>query len=275
MRKYSLFCDCCGKEVENLYTINFKAAEGSEGDDYYLPDIEICEDCIDETCGLLKEWLTSPDVVVEDEGNEEVKNNEMVAQSYGNYPDVDCHIPAIVCDTYEDCATCPYNNDTDKTNIPDLKDCNELENGETPTSCINFNEAIQNLNNLTEQFYNATSAPAQNTASKVETKDSSNFQFELTEDDVYEAIELSRASSNINLNISEPVRKTIFHTIYGFSKKDYTNNEQYKKKLYDYLDSLKTEDERKYALLCSYGMAACDKVTTMAMPILGLMGLAL
>ena len=166
MRKYSLFCDCCGKEVENLYTINFKAAEGSEGDDYYLPDIEICEDCIDETCGLLKEWLTSPDVVVEDEGNEEVKNNEMVAQSYGNYPDVDCHIPAIVCDTYEDCSTCPYNDDTDKTNIPDLEDCNELENGETPTSGINLNEAIQNLNDLTEQFYNATSAPTQKSETK-------------------------------------------------------------------------------------------------------------
>lgn len=275
MRKYSLFCDCCGKEVENLYTINFKAAEGSEGDDYYLPDIEICEDCIEETCGLLKEWLTSPDVIVEDKDNEEVENNnendKMADKSYSNYPDVDCHIPAAVCDTYEDCAVCPYNDDTNKTNIPDLKDCNELENGETPIGGHNFNEVLENLTNLTNQFYNATSAPAQDTTSK----EPSNFQFELTEDDVYEAVELSRVNSNINLNITESTRKTIFHTIYNFSKKDYSNDEQYKNELHNYLDSLKSEDERKYALLCSYGMAACDRVTTLAMPILGLMGLAL
>ena len=57
MKKFSLICDSCGETVENLYTINFKATEDSEGGDFYLPDVEICENCVDELCDAIKELV--------------------------------------------------------------------------------------------------------------------------------------------------------------------------------------------------------------------------
>lgn len=177
MKKFSLICDSCGETVENLYTINFKATEDSKGGDFYLPDVEICEDCVDDLCKVIKEYLFDEH---EDEDNTELIFCDLedcedceyrnTCDIYDESQDTQCDVDADICADYNDCDECPYgtcideqkyNNVDKKSFVPDADECNNLETGDMPIFKGNLNDALNDLRQLTDKFYDATSAPAQ------------------------------------------------------------------------------------------------------------------
>lgn len=187
MKKFSLICDSCGETVENLYTINFKATEDSEGGDFYLPDVEICEDCIDDICELLNDFLShgcccitypTEDSICENDDTElifcDLENCEDceyrdTCDIYDESQDAQCDVDADICADYNDCDECPYgtcidehkyNNVDKKSFVPDADECNNLEAGDMPIFKGNLNDALNDLRQLTDKFYGATSAPA-------------------------------------------------------------------------------------------------------------------
>lgn len=269
MKKMCLICDMCGETVDNLYTINFKATEDSEGGDFYLPDVEVCEDCVDVICNHLKHYIFGYDedeVVFCDDECDDCELAQVCPEAYGDKCDVD----ASICAEYDSCNECPYDNYNKNHAIPDLEDCNDIETGDSPFGEENLNAALDRLKQLTDNFYNATSVPAQKPEVSAPKK---NNPFEMSEDELFDSIQWSIKVNGTDIKIDEAARRKIFSTLYSFSKKEYPNDAERKAELYGYLDGL-NEDEQKFATLCSYAMMTHDSITKGIMPFLGLMGLA-
>lgn len=185
MKKMCLICDMCGETVDNLYTINFKATEDSEGGDFYLPDVEVCEDCVDDICNHLKHYIFGCDN--EDEViycNDKCDDCES-AQVYPYTYDGECDVDASICSEYGSCDECPYVNYDKNYIIPDLEDCNDIETGDSPFSVSeeNLSAALDRLKQLTDNFYNATSVPAQKPEVSAPKK---NNPFEMSEDELFD-----------------------------------------------------------------------------------------
>lgn len=126
MKKYYLVCDGCGNTVDKLYTVNFNATDDSDGGNFYLPELEFCENCIDEICDVIKDL----------------------------YDDREHYEK---CDDHDDCVDYPifnnHNSNIKDSYVPDLEDCTNLEKGEMPNEkTITDNDLVNEVDNLLNIF---------------------------------------------------------------------------------------------------------------------------